>query len=98
MARAFGFNIPKPIGTTGTAGRLLTDLTAKYPQPDTNTPDPEGYHTMIEKLYPSGISSREITFDRGFTKESNHRVLTATFGDGYEQKSSRRNKYTRTKF
>ena len=86
MARAFGFNIPKPQGTTGIAGRLLADLTAKYPQPDTNTPDPEGYFTMLGKLYPSGISSREITFDRGFTKESSHRILTATFGDGYEQR------------
>jgi phage-related protein len=86
MSRAFGFNIDKPQGTVGIPGRLLTDLTAKYPQLDTSTPDSEGYHTILEKLYPSGISSREITFDRGFSRESTHRVLTASFGDGYQQR------------
>lgn len=34
----------------------------------------------------SGQSSFEATADRGMTRASKHRVLTASFGDGYEQR------------
>ena len=34
----------------------------------------------------SGNSSFEAVADRGLSRRSNHRVLTAKFGDGYEQR------------
>lgn len=34
----------------------------------------------------SGQSSFEATADRGMTRASKHKVLTANFGDGYEQR------------
>ena len=34
----------------------------------------------------SGQSAFEATADRGMTRTSQHRVLTANFGDGYEQR------------
>ena len=35
----------------------------------------------------SGVSeNREIVFDRGAAREVSHKVLTASFGDGYEQR------------
>jgi len=34
----------------------------------------------------SGQSAFEATADRGMTRSSKHRVLTAKFGDGYEQR------------
>ena len=34
----------------------------------------------------TGQSSFEATADRGMTRSSSHRVLTAKFGDGYEQR------------
>ena len=34
----------------------------------------------------TGESSFEATADRGMTRSSSHRVLTAKFGDGYEQR------------
>lgn len=34
----------------------------------------------------SGNSSFEAVADRGLSRKSNHRVLTAKFGDGYEQR------------
>ncbi len=35
-----------------------------------------------------GFGNREITVDRGLTQQMNPRVLTATFGEGYEQRIS----------
>lgn len=32
-------------------------------------------------------ANTEVTFDRGFTRSSSHRILTASFGDGYEQRA-----------
>ena len=34
----------------------------------------------------TGQTAFEATADRGMTRSSNHRVLTAKFGDGYEQR------------
>lgn len=33
------------------------------------------------------VSDTEVIFDKGFTRASQHRVLTASFGDGYEQRA-----------
>jgi phage-related protein len=86
MSRAFGFNIERPLGTVGIRGKILSDLQTKYPQSDYSYTDEDGYLNMITKLFPGAATNREITFDRGFSRESSHRVLTASFGDGYQQR------------
>lgn len=86
MSRAFGFNIDKPQGTVGIPGKILSDLQTKYPQSDPASTDEDGYLNIIAKLFPGAATNREITFDRGFSRESTHRVLTASFGDGYQQR------------
>lgn len=86
MSRAFGFNIDKPQGTVGIRGKILSDLQTKYPQSDPASTDEDGYLNIIAKLFPGAATNREITFDRGFSRESTHRVLTASFGDGYQQR------------
>ena len=86
MSRAFGFNINKPQGTVGIPGKILSDLQTKYPQSDPASTDEDGYLNIIAKLFPGAATNREITFDRGFSRESTHRVLTASFGDGYQQR------------
>lgn len=35
----------------------------------------------------SGSTSKQIRFDRGLSRSVKFRVLTATFGDGYEQRA-----------
>jgi len=86
MSRAFGFNIDKPQGTVGIPGKILSDLQTKYPQSDPASTDEDGYLNIITNLFPGAVTNREITFDRGFSRESTHRVLTASFGDGYQQR------------
>jgi len=86
MSRAFGFNIDKPQGTVGIPGKILSDLQTKYPQSNPASTDEDGYLNIIANLFPGAATNREITFDRGFSRESSHRVLTATFGDGYQQR------------
>lgn len=34
-----------------------------------------------------GSTSKQINFDRGLSRSTKFRVLTATFGDGYEQRA-----------
>lgn len=88
--RAFSFNIPKPApnatGITPLQTRLYTELQSRYPTNQSGVPDEEGYDEIIAKLYPTGFDSREIKFDRGFSRQTEQRVLQVSFGDGYEQR------------
>ena len=84
-ARAFSFNIPKPVSASTpstTAQKIYSDLAVKYATADTG----EQVTDIVAYNYPSGITSAEIKFDRGFSREVEQRVLTANFGDGYQQR------------
>ena len=84
-ARAFSFNIPKPVSASTpstTAQKIYSDLAVKYATADTG----EQVTDIVAYNYPSGITSAEIKFDRGFSREVEQRILTANFGDGYEQR------------
>ena len=85
-ARAFSFNISKPVdGTDGTIEKLMfTDLGTKYP--DTGAEAGENRTAIIGYNFPSGATTAEIKFDRGFSRSRQQRVLIADFGDGYEQR------------
>jgi phage-related protein len=88
--RAFSFNIPKPlpyaIGVTPLQIRLYDELQSRYPSNEAGVPSEEAYDEIITKLYPTGFDSREIKFDRGFSRQTEQRVLSVSFGDGYEQR------------
>lgn len=82
--RAFSFTIPKPItGGDATQTNLLSDLTIKYPGNDEN--GVSYVNTILTYNFPTG-NSIEIKFDRGFSRQVTQRVLSAKFGDGYEQR------------
>ena len=83
-ARAFSFNISKPVtGTGGTIENLMfADLGAKYADAD----DGENRTAILTYNFPGGATLAEIKFDRGFSRSRNQRTLTANFGDGYEQR------------
>jgi phage-related protein len=85
-ARAFSFNISKPVdGANGTIEKLMfTDLGTKYP--DTGAQAGENRTAIITYNFPGGATLAEIKFDRGFSRSRNQRTLTANFGDGYEQR------------
>ena len=89
--RAFSFTIPKPVtsttagqpGTVGTPERLMyDDLGAKYLDADSG----EDRAAIIAYNFPSGTLTAEIKVDRGFSRTREQRILTANFGDGYEQR------------
>ena len=91
MARKFSFTIPKPVENTSAsteadkfADALFDELVLRFPTPGAGSDD--AYNNIISVLFPSSATEKEITFDRGFSKESEQRVLTAQFGDGYEQR------------
>ena len=87
MSRSFSFDIKKPKlitdGGDPLQGRLISDLTTKYPL---SGPSDEQYPAIITFLYPSPSEVREIKFDRGFSRNTAEKVLVARFGDGYEQR------------
>ncbi len=89
--RAFSFTIPKPVtsttagqpGVAGTPERLMyDDLGTKYFDADSG----ENRDAIIAYNFPSGATTAEIKFDRGFSRTREQRVLVANFGDGYEQR------------
>ena len=84
-ARAFSFNIPKPVSAaspTTTAQKIYSDLATKYATADSG----EQVTDIVAYNYPGGITTAEIKFDRGFSREVEQRILSASFGDGYEQR------------
>ena len=88
--RAFSFTIPKPVtsntpgpGALGTPERLMhDDLGAKYLDADSG----EDRTAIIAYNFPGGATIAEIKFDRGFSRTREQRILSANFGDGYEQR------------
>ena len=91
-SRAFSFSIPRPYDpavtmySIGTPQRdIFDDLTAKY-----GTATSGGGETVtdiIQYNFGTGAAtSVEIKFDRGFARQTENRVLIASFGDGYEQR------------
>ena len=88
-ARAFSFTISKPLPAS-TAGanadqiNMYNDLTTKYADADSG----ENRDAIIEYSFPTAIGSTtvEIKFDRGFARQVQQRVLSARFGEGYEQR------------
>ena len=87
MSRGFFFNIPKPVDTTGTyVKRLHDDLKARFPQGSLSSSDPNWYTNIIGFLFPSGATQKEVTFDKGFSREAEERILMTDFGDGYQQR------------
>ena len=90
-SRAFSFDIPKPDTALNSAGgtalqrRLHAELITRYPS-EAGVPADEVYTNIIDVLYPTGFNNREIKFDRGFSRETQQKVLVAPFGDGYEQR------------
>ena len=46
------------------------------------------YTDIITEMYPNRFSNREIKFDRGFSRETQQRIITNDFGDGYSQRVS----------
>ena len=90
-SRAFSFDIPKPLTDSDANGgsslqrRLHAELLNRYPT-ESGVPEEELYNKIIDKLYPTGINNREIKFDRGFSRQTQQKVIVAAFGDGYEQR------------
>lgn len=91
MARKFSFVIPKPVENTSAtteadkfADALFDELKLRFPTSGAGSDD--AYTNIISFLFPSGATEKEITFDRGFSKESSQRILTTQFGDGYAQR------------
>ena len=84
-ARAFSFNIPKPVSASPaitTAQKIYSDLAVKYATADTG----EQVTDIVAYNYLGGATTAEIKFDRGFSREVEQRILSASFGDGYEQR------------
>ena len=87
-SRAFSFDIPKPatgVDTTALQQNLFFDLRDKYPT-ESGVDSDQIYTDIITEMYPTGFSSREIKFDRGFSRETRQRIITNDFGDGYSQR------------
>ena len=87
-SRAFSFDIPKPatgVDATALQQNLFFDLQNKYPI-ESGVDTEEAYFEIIAKMYPTGFTSREIKFDRGFSRETQQRIITNDFGDGYSQR------------
>lgn len=42
--------------------------------------------SLLERVFPGAATTAEFTFDRNVSRAVTNRVLTATFGDGYEQR------------
>lgn len=42
--------------------------------------------TILDTIFPDSATEAEFTFDRNVQRQTQHRVLIANFGDGYEQR------------
>jgi len=70
MSRTFKFEILK--------STVQTEIETRFPSDYTN---------ILTKVFGSpGTAPVDIIFDRSSARSVNHRVLTARFGDGYEQR------------
>ena len=77
-SRAFSFDIPKPatgVDTTALQQNLFFDLRDKYPA-ESGVDSDQIYTDIITEMYPTGFSNREIKFDRGFSRETQQRIIT----------------------
>lgn len=84
MARQFTLTMNKPIQNASDTGALYNELSARFP--DLNAGTDDGVTNIISNLFPSPATTKEISFDRGFARESSERNLIQKFGDGYEQR------------
>ena len=99
MARKFSFNIDKPVLNTGAttdadklSDSIYDELLSRFPNSGDSA---DQLTTMLGLLYPGGATQKEIVFDRGLQKQSKQRIYVLPFGDGYEQRAKKWNKYKR---